>query len=359
MMIGETRRTYPTVEIPTWPVSEDFTATEMFSPAMNSPDCTVLEALAALQRYLPSNNEMDPDSDPDLLGPDSPIDAYSCDHFRMYDFKVRRCARGRSHDWTECPYAHPGEKARRRDPTKYHYSGTACPDFRKGGCKRGDICEFAHGVFECWLHPSRYRTQPCKDGGGCRRKVCFFAHSPDQLRYLPTRSPDRVDSFDARAAFQFSPVSDSPPMSPRADSESSSPMTQSLSRSLGSNSINDVVTAFKKLQFEKVKSFPSPYNNGLRRYQTGFGSPRGSLLGPGFGFQSMPTTPTRPGKLDIWENGLEEDPVMERVVESGRGLRAKMFEKLSKDNCMDRVEPDPVQSLGEAPDVGWVNELVM
>ncbi|KAJ4868963.1 Zinc finger CCCH domain-containing protein 49 [Raphanus sativus] len=325
MMIGETRRTYPTVEIPTWSVTE-----ELFSPAMNSPDCAMLEALAALQRYLPSNDP-DPDSDPDMLGPDSPVDAYSCDHFRMYDFKVRRCARGRSHDWTECPYAHPGEKARRRDPTKYSYSGTACPDFRKGGCIRGDSCEFAHGVFECWLHPARYRTQPCKDGGNCRRRVCFFAHSPDQLRSLHNRSPDRVDCFDVsspvRRAFQLSvsPVSSSPPMSPRAES---------LSR---------------------VKSFPSSCNSPLRCYQSGFGSPRGSILG--HGLQSLHTITIRPGNMDTWENGLEEEPAVERVVESGRELRAKMFEKLSKENCMDRAEPD--QNSGEAPDVGWVSELVM
>ncbi|CAM6044650.1 unnamed protein product [Sphagnum compactum] len=110
---------------------------------------------------------------------------YGCDQFRMFEFKVRRCMRGRSHDWTECPFAHPGEKARRRDPRRFHYSGTACPDFRKGTCRRGDACEYAHGVFECWLHPARYRTQPCKDGRNCRRRVCFFAHTPEQLRLLP------------------------------------------------------------------------------------------------------------------------------------------------------------------------------
>ena len=26
-------------------------------------------------------------------------------------------------------------------------------------CRRGDQCPFSHGVFESWLHPSRYRTQ--------------------------------------------------------------------------------------------------------------------------------------------------------------------------------------------------------
>ncbi|ESQ44575.1 hypothetical protein EUTSA_v10003231mg [Eutrema salsugineum] len=113
-------------------------------------------------------------------------DPYAGDHFRMYEFKIRRCTRSRSHDWTDCPFSHPGEKARRRDPRRYHYTGEVCPEFRHGGdCSRGDECGFAHGVFECWLHPSRYRTEACKDGKHCKRKICFFAHSPRQLRVLP------------------------------------------------------------------------------------------------------------------------------------------------------------------------------
>ncbi|CAN1123645.1 Zinc finger CCCH domain-containing protein 2 [Linum perenne] len=120
---------------------------------------------------------------------DDEDDPYSSDQFRMYEFKIRRCTRSRSHDWTVCPFAHPGEKARRRDPRKFHYTGSVCPEFRReGGCGRGDNCEFAHGVFECWLHPSRYRTEACKDGKSCKRKVCFFAHTARQLRVLPEKS---------------------------------------------------------------------------------------------------------------------------------------------------------------------------
>lgn len=44
------------------------------------------------------------------------------------------------------------------------------------------------GVFESWLHPSRYRTQLCKDQEKCDRPVCFFAHNIKELR-----TP--VDSF--------------------------------------------------------------------------------------------------------------------------------------------------------------------
>ncbi|BAS89808.1 Os04g0487550 [Oryza sativa Japonica Group] len=34
------------------------------------------------------------------------------------------------------------------DTRPYCDSGTACLDFRKGGCNHGDACEFAHGVFD-------------------------------------------------------------------------------------------------------------------------------------------------------------------------------------------------------------------
>jgi hypothetical protein len=61
-------------------------------------------------------------------------------------------------------------------------SGFASPRLPQGFCIRGDLCPYAHGVFECWLHPSRYRTQLCKDGATCHRPVCFFAHSLNELR---------------------------------------------------------------------------------------------------------------------------------------------------------------------------------
>lgn len=364
MMLGE-RGLNPTVHVPPWSSSDDQLVDMMSpngNPEFNNP-YYVQEALAALQRYLPSNEPelefesefcgLDPDLDLDL---DSPVDAYSCDHFRMFEFKVRKCARGRSHDWTECPYAHPGEKARRRDPRKYHYSGTACPDFRKGSCKKGDSCEFAHGVFECWLHPARYRTQPCKDGPTCKRRVCFFAHTPEQLRILAQQSPRSVEPSCSGKSLSFlsSPESVSPPMSPSTDS---SPLGLSLSRSLGSSSLNEMVSSLRNLQLSKVNSLPSSWNKQLV-FSPVYGSPRGSGTRPGF--CSLPSTPTkirpRPeiGYMDIFDEGCEEEPVMERV-ESGRGLRAKMFEKLSKENSLGSV--DPTNTTG-APDVGWVSDLV-
>mmetsp|Transcript_13531 Transcript_13531/g.49235 ORF Transcript_13531/g.49235 Transcript_13531/m.49235 type:complete len:541 (-) Transcript_13531:627-2249(-) len=152
---------------------------------------------------------------------------YQSDEFRMYDFKVRPCPKTRSHDWTMCPFAHPGEKARRRDPRRFAYSGVACPDFRKGSCRKGDACEFAHGVFECWLHPSRYRTQLCKDGKACPRRVCFFAHAASELRDPPTGDGD-VANGKANVQTQ-SPVS---PLSQDSSPTNSPPSTEDFGEGL-------------------------------------------------------------------------------------------------------------------------------
>lgn len=109
---------------------------------------------------------------------------YSSDDFRMYRYKVELCPHLDSclHDTAACPYLHPGEKARRRHPREYTYRAVPCPHFRKGNCKLGDMCPLSHGVFEAWLHPSKYRTQLCTEGKACQRDLCFFAHSLDELR---------------------------------------------------------------------------------------------------------------------------------------------------------------------------------
>lgn len=304
---------------PPWP----FAAEDPISMSLSPNIGHYYDGFKALQVCLPSNNiDMVYPEPENGSGGDFPVDAHSCDQFRMFEFKVKKCARGKAHDWTDCPFAHPGEKARRRDPKKFHYTATPCPDFRKGSCYKADSCEFAHGVFECWLHPARYRTQPCKDGMNCKRRVCFFAHSPDQLRVL---SP--------RAEMVSSPIQ-SPPMSP-----------------MMANSVTDLVLSLRQLQLNKVKSMSSSS-------WVGAGSPPKMLMARN-GYLSMPTTPTRHaiGCLDPWDISVceEQQPVMERV-ESGRSLRAKLFEKLCKENPLERVDPDPQPD--PFLDLGWVSELV-
>ncbi|KAB2045226.1 hypothetical protein ES319_D01G145600v1 [Gossypium barbadense] len=173
--------------------------------------------------------------DPSL--PDIKNSIYSTDELRMYSFKVRPCSRAYSHDWTECPFVHPGENARRRDPRKFHYSCVPCPDFRKGACRRGDMCEYAHGVFECWLHPAQYRTRLCKDGTSCARRVCFFAHTADELRplYVSTGSavPSPRSSTSGATAMDFAAAMSLLPGSPSSVSVMSpSPFTPPMSPSV-------------------------------------------------------------------------------------------------------------------------------
>ncbi|XP_059431201.1 zinc finger CCCH domain-containing protein 56 [Corylus avellana] len=178
--------------------------------------------------------------DPSL--PDLKSSIYATDEFRMFSFKIRPCSRAYSHDWTECPFVHPGENARRRDPRKYHYSCVPCPEFRKGTCRRGDLCEYAHGVFECWLHPAQYRTRLCKDGTSCMRRVCFFAHMHEELRPLyassgsampSPRSASAATVMDMAAALNMFPSSPSAgsAMSPTPFSPSMSPSGNGISHS--------------------------------------------------------------------------------------------------------------------------------
>ncbi|KAI3458560.1 hypothetical protein Pfo_015223 [Paulownia fortunei] len=178
----------------------------------------------------------------DVSLPDINNGIYGTDEFRMYNFKVKPCSRAYSHDWTECPFVHPGENARRRDPRKYHYTCVPCPEFKKGSCAKGDACEYAHGVFESWLHPAQYRTRLCKDETGCSRKVCFFAHKPEELRPLyastgsamPSPKSVAVNSMDMTTLSPLSlgssslmmPNTSTPPMSPSVTC--SSPMGGSM-----------------------------------------------------------------------------------------------------------------------------------
>ncbi|KVH94084.1 Ankyrin repeat-containing protein [Cynara cardunculus var. scolymus] len=136
-------------------------------------------------------------------------------------------------------YAH-GEELCLRDPQKYHYSCVPCPEFRKGSCRHGDACEYAHGIFECWLHPAQYRTRLCKDEVGCSRKVCFFAHKTEELRPLHPSTGSAVLSprpmslklSDMSSISPFSlgspsimiPPSSTPPITPGASSPGGGPL---------------------------------------------------------------------------------------------------------------------------------------
>ncbi|KAK8698615.1 hypothetical protein V6N13_114727 [Hibiscus sabdariffa] len=325
---------------------------------------------ATLEKYLLSNrNHGDEDEENDA-------DPYAGDHFRMYEFKVRRCTRSRSHDWTDCPFAHPGEKARRRDPRCYRYSSTVCSDFRRGGgCPRGDDCDFAHGVFECWLHPTRYRTEACKDGKNCKRKVCFFAHSSRELRLLPAEASPKYKNSGSCSSSPLSrnnhcclfchsatssPTSTllglshlsrspslSPPLSPvkqRTSLNGFSPISRYSDRlsNLGSktmnyqNVVNELMSSLENMNFCEASSPMAGGNN-----------------------YNSPTTTNIPW-LDVSFNGEDQtqftlSPSWPSPSASGEhfGATSKSFgggEENRNENGLDRHSD---------PDLGWVNELLM
>jgi hypothetical protein len=248
-----------------------------------------------------------------------------------------------------CPYHRhqlPHDPARTRI--------ASCPHFRKGGCKRGDGCEFAQGVFEPWLHPARryrtqpckdgdgcefaqgvfeswlhpagrYRTQPCKDGTACRRRVCFFAHTTGQLRaatpqqqdqgsrppapapgaWPPRHSPSPTtadgsplhrqacESYLSKSAVSSSPNTTlvSPPRSPPSESPPLSPDALRRGSWPGVGSpVNDVLASLWQLRLASSVRSATFGGSFLDGYSSAYGSPRSPV-----GLYSLPSMPTSSG----------------------------------------------------------------
>lgn len=64
---------------------------------------------------------------------------------------------------------------------------------------------FCLQVFETWLHPSKFCTVMCTEGQACKRKVCWFAHSPEELR-----APEPAAAAPPQAAAAVTPTAVSP-----------------------------------------------------------------------------------------------------------------------------------------------------
>ncbi|KAJ6734132.1 UNKEMPT FAMILY MEMBER [Salix purpurea] len=339
-----------------------------------------------LRRFLPCNDHYSIEKQ--VLDEDE-LDPYSSDHFRMYEFKVRRCTRSRSHDWTDCPFAHPGEKARRRDPRRFHYSGTACPEFRRGGCGRGENCEFSHGVFEFWLHPSRYRTEACKDGMNCKRKICFFAHSPRQLRILP-----EVSSHNKSLASPCSSLNHSPCcVSCHSMISTSSPTSTLLGRSHMSPPLSPSLSSppLSPVKHQSLSGFSpiSRYNETLSQFRAGVVSYRdvlaelmSSLEAMNFNERASVSSPmsslssnhsrniassATPWSIDVSFHGEDQPQFIlspSTPTPSSRffngdcsGRKVDLF---IDDRINDRnIIGDGGLACTSDPDLGWVNELLM
>ncbi|XP_062105963.1 zinc finger CCCH domain-containing protein 2-like [Humulus lupulus] len=344
------------------------------------------------QKFLPYNNSGEGESDDD-----GGSDPYSSDHFRMYEFKVRRCTRSRSHDWTDCPFAHPGEKARRRDPRRHHYSGMVCPDYRRGGCGRGDSCEFAHGVFECWLHPARYRTEACKDGKNCNRKVCFFAHSPRQLRILPLHSngspPEMASPVTSKKKSKY-PTSLNSPSSNHCcvfcschNSTTSSPTSTLLGISHFSPPMSpekfSPISGYNKEHYAAAASAGGHYSGPGISYKEALTDLMSSIESMNFNEAASPVSPISVAGgdrshpwVDIFPFNTADDQQQfilspstpsypsgsENFFGSGSSpWSSKRYNDIVNENNSNKLKLNEVNNGGSGsdPDLGWVNDLLM
>lgn len=79
------------------------------SPSSGSPQSATSSPkfMEATKMFADGNEKKEYPIDPSL--PDIKNSIYTTDEFRMFSFKVRPCSRAYSHDWTECPFVHPGE----------------------------------------------------------------------------------------------------------------------------------------------------------------------------------------------------------------------------------------------------------
>uniref|UniRef100_A0A383VI06 C3H1-type domain-containing protein n=1 Tax=Tetradesmus obliquus TaxID=3088 RepID=A0A383VI06_TETOB len=119
---------------------------------------------------------------------------YSC-------MQVTPCNRKYPHDWASCLCGHKGERATRRDLRTHNYLPIACEYAKQRlECPRGDDCPHSHNLFEYWLHPKRFRTEMCLFRSNCDRRVCFFAHSSEELRQLQDGLPPAELCWSAGAA---------------------------------------------------------------------------------------------------------------------------------------------------------------
>ncbi|CAA7028918.1 unnamed protein product [Microthlaspi erraticum] len=335
--------------------------------------------------------------------PDINEGVYGTDEFRMFSFKVKPCSRAYSHDWTECPFVHPGENARRRDPRKYPYTCVPCPEFRKGSCPKGDACEYAHGVFESWLHPAQYRTRLCKDETGCARRVCFFAHRKDELRPVNAStgsamvSPRSSSSSSPEMSVMSSPMS-SPmgsngvPCSPRNGGGMWQNRVNSLtppplqlnggSRLKSSLSARDMdmemelrlrrLSDFKSSNLEESFGSMLQSPSRMNHYpsspvrQHGFESSASmaaaavmNARSSAFAKRSLSFKPAPVASSNVsdWgspngklEWGMQRDELNK--------LRRSVSFGIHGNNNNNNVSPRPVRDYSDEPDVSWVNSLV-
>eukprot|EP00775_Hariotina_reticulata_P013425 gene13425-13553_t len=124
------------------------------------------------------------------------------DQFLQYTYKVVPCDKTWRHDYSTCPFAHSGESSERRHPSTYlpfMCNSTQHSTDLKEKCPFGTSCKYAHGHFELWLHPGRFRTKMCSLGDKTQGSPACSSDACDDPLALWTAAmapqPPVLDSF--------------------------------------------------------------------------------------------------------------------------------------------------------------------
>ncbi|KAI8466016.1 MAG: hypothetical protein J3K34DRAFT_461082 [Monoraphidium minutum] len=167
-----------------------------------------MEALRLCALVSAAQGEASGGGGPAVLASPPASNPYSDEDFEFYayHFKVDACPLRVPHDWAQCSFAHRqgGERSARRDLRRFPFLSIPC-DYAKQrmSCPRGDNCPHAHSLYEYWLHPDRFRTEACQYGLNCKRPVCFFAHTPAQLRTPDPSLPPAELCWQTGASLRF------------------------------------------------------------------------------------------------------------------------------------------------------------
>uniref|UniRef100_A0A8C6LR71 Unk like zinc finger n=1 Tax=Nothobranchius furzeri TaxID=105023 RepID=A0A8C6LR71_NOTFU len=209
-------------------------------------DIREIQAQEALQNGQLGSGEGIPDLQPGVLASQAMIEKtltedprWKDTNFVLANYKTDQCTKPPRlcRQGYACPHYH-NSRDRRRNPRKYKYRSTPCPNVKHGDewgepskCDGGDSCQYCHSRTEQQFHPEIYKSTKCNDKrqtGYCPRgPFCAFAHVESNGVVPASASPTGSNSDTQNTVFS--------PVNPLASSFTSS-ITSSLASSIGSDS---------------------------------------------------------------------------------------------------------------------------
>ncbi|XP_072299151.1 putative E3 ubiquitin-protein ligase UNKL isoform X2 [Eucyclogobius newberryi] len=158
-------------------------------------DIREIQAQEALQNGQLGSGEGIPDLQPGVLASQAMIEKtltedprWQDTNFVLANYKTDQCTKPPRlcRQGYACPHYH-NSRDRRRNPRKYKYRSTPCPNVKHGDewgepskCDSGDSCQYCHSRTEQQFHPEIYKSTKCNDmrqTGYCPRgPFCAFAH---------------------------------------------------------------------------------------------------------------------------------------------------------------------------------------